>query len=58
MAPPLTVKKLQEISGSIGDIEDLGLNRILHKTLKLAMKTRLDLFADTFEVCLREGIFS
>ena len=55
--PPVTVEELREICGRFGDNKAPGLDGIPNRALKLAVKTRPDLFANTFEACLKEGIF-
>lgn len=53
----VTRDKLLDIFGRIGDNEAPGLDGVPHKALKLAVKFRLDIFAELFEVRISEGIF-
>ncbi|CAD7081162.1 unnamed protein product [Hermetia illucens] len=55
--PPVTRDELLEICGRIGDNKAPGLDGVPNKALKLAVKSRPDMFAELFEACMSEGIF-
>ena len=55
--PPVTRDELLEICSRIGDSKAPGLDGIPNKALKLAVKSRPDMFAELFETCMSEGIF-
>ncbi|CAD7081762.1 unnamed protein product [Hermetia illucens] len=56
--PPVTRDELLEICGRIGDNKAPGLDEVPNKGPKLAVKSRPDMFAKLFEVCMSEGIFA
>lgn len=55
---PITEVELREICSRIGDNWAPCLDGILSGVLKLAVKTKIELFTNIFETCLIEGIFS
>ncbi|CAD7080141.1 unnamed protein product [Hermetia illucens] len=61
--PPLNLAaiplldELLDICGRIGDNKAPGLHGVPNKALKLAVKSRPDMFTELFEACMSEGIF-
>ncbi|CAD7085027.1 unnamed protein product [Hermetia illucens] len=55
--PPVTRDELLEICGRIGDNKAPGLDGVPNKALKLAVKSKPDMFAELFEACMSEEYF-